>query len=466
MNPVVGGSFRESNSRPKLSVIGLGKLGSPMVAVFAHKGYDVLGLDVNPAFVSALNEGRAPVEEPGLQEMIDQNRERISATQDIRQLIHETDVTFIIVPTPSGPDAFFTNKFIVDAVHRVGSALRSKRGYHLVVVTSTVMPGSTDGEIRAALEMASGRVVGPDLGLCYNPEFIALGSVIRDMLRPDMILIGESDAKSGQILEDIYKTSTESNPEIHRMTSVNAELTKISVNTFVTTKISYANMISDMCDHLPGADADVVNRAVGADSRVGKKYLKSAVGYGGPCFPRDNKAFAALGRRLGARCDLAEATDAINDHQLDRMLEAIASNVADGATVAVLGLSYKPSTVVVEAAHGVLLAQRLCDAGYGVVVFDPLASNNAKGVLGTTVEFAATAEDAVRKAEVVAVMTPSPEYSALTSDHLAAENRTRVVIDPWRVISPEAAAVAQRYVVPGKSHMTVETTSEKRRLAA
>ena len=271
MKPALKIHSSEDTFRPKLSVIGLGKLGSPMVAVFAHKGFEVLGLDINSEFVAALNEGRAPVEEPGLQEMIDQNRDKISATQDIHQLVHETDVTFIIIPTPSVKDFFFTTKYVVEAIERVGTALRGKAGYHLVVVTSTVMPGSTDGEIRAALENASGRSVGPKLGLCYNPEFIALGSVIRDMLRPDMILIGESDTKAGQMLEDIYRSSTESNPEIHRMNSVNAELTKISVNTFVTTKISYANMISDMCDHLPGADAHVVNRAVGADSRVGQK---------------------------------------------------------------------------------------------------------------------------------------------------------------------------------------------------
>ena len=455
-----------STSRPKLSVIGLGKLGSPMVAVFAHKGFEVLGLDINRDFVTALNEGRAPVQEPGLQELIDQNRQRISATQDFHQAVNETDVTFIIVPTPSGKDYFFTNKYVVEAIQRVGTALRGKAGYHLVVVTSTVMPGSTDGEIRKALECASGRSVGPQLGLCYNPEFIALGSVVRDMLRPDMILIGESDVKAGQILEDIYKSSTESNPEIHRMNCVNAELTKISVNTYVTTKISYANMISDMCDHLPGADAHVVNRAVGADSRVGKKYLKSAVGYGGPCFPRDNKAFAALGRRLGARCDLAEATDLINDHQLVRMMDAVEANLVQGGTVSVLGLSYKPHTGVVEAAHGVLLAERLAEAGHCVVVFDPLAASNAKTVLASTVDYATSVEEAVHRADVVVVMTPSPEYAAITGKHFIEGERKRIVIDPWNIISPDAAAFAQRHVIPGVSPAEVTPVKQNRRMAA
>ncbi len=431
----------------RFSIIGLGKLGSPMAAVFAHKGFQVIGLDINPAFVAALAEGRAPVDETGLQPMIDQNRERIRATTNYKTAIHESDVTFVIVPTPSGPDLFFTNKFVIEAMQNIGAALRSKSGYHLVVVTSTVMPGSTGGVIQEALEAASGRKVGPDMGLAYNPEFIALGSVVRDMLRPDMILIGESDPKAGQILEDIYKRSTDTNPEIHRMSFVNAELTKISVNTFVTTKISYANMIADMCDRLPGADADVVNAAVGADSRIGRKYLKSAIGYGGPCFPRDNKAFAALGRKLGARSDLAEATDRINDHQLARLQGAVEASASPGQRVAVIGLSYKPETAVIEAAQGVMLAKILADAGYKVSIYDPLAGAAASAQLGASVTLAASANDAARAADVIVITTPWAEFKTL--DVAAISGKT--VIDPWRVLGSDAAAAAKRHVVPGKS---------------
>ncbi|MGH8610854.1 MAG: UDP-glucose dehydrogenase family protein [Gammaproteobacteria bacterium] len=435
---------------PRLSIIGLGKLGSPMVAVFAHKGFQVIGLDINHKFVAALAEGRAPVEETGLQQLIDQSRDRIHATTNYEVAVQESDITFIIVPTPSGPDRFFTNKYVVDAVTRIGEALQKKSEYHLVVVASTVMPGSTGGEIRVALEAASGRRVGPTLGLCYSPEFIALGSIIHDLLLPDMILIGESDAKAGQILEDIYRRSTDSGPEIHRMNFVNAELTKISVNTYVTTKISYANMIGEICDHLPGADADIVNLAVGADSRIGRKYLQSAVGYGGPCFRRDNKAFAALGHKLGVRCDLAEATDRINDHQLARLQGAVEASASPGQTVAVLGLSYKPGTNVVEEAQGVMLAKLLADRGYRVVVFDPLASGNARAVLGARAAIAPSAPAAVRGADVVVISTPCKEFKSLRPEDVSEGPRPRTIIDPWRVLSAETAARVVRYVVLGK----------------
>ena len=198
--------------------------------------------------------------------------------------------------------------------------------------------------------------------------------MVRDLLHPDMVLIGECDSKRpGDMLEYIYRRSAESNPEFQRMNWVNAELCKIAVNTYVTTKISYANMIAEMCDRLAGADADVVTSALGADSRIGKKYIKGAVGYGGPCFPRDNKAFAALGRRLGMKADLAEATDAINDRQTDRLRQAIEKCSPAGGRVAILGLSYKPNTEVIEESQGFALALALLEKGFRVVVSDPEA---------------------------------------------------------------------------------------------
>src|SRR5687768_10090998 len=232
----------------KISVIGLGKLGSPLSAVLASKGFSIVGTDLHQPYVDSINAGQAPVDEPRLQELIEANRDRLRATMDAAAAVAKTDVTFIIVPTPSDDSGRFRNSHILTAMEAIGAGLRKKNGYHVVVITSTVMPGSTGGEIRAALEVASGRRVGEQLGLCYNPEFIALGSVVRDMLSPDVILIGQSDVKAGDVLESIYDKACENKPVIQRMSFVNAELTKIAVNTFVTTKISYANMLAGLCD--------------------------------------------------------------------------------------------------------------------------------------------------------------------------------------------------------------------------
>src|SRR5438132_560206 len=230
----------------KLSIIGLGKLGAPMAAVMAEKGHNVIGVDVSPAFVSAINQGKAPVSEPGLEDLVRKNRPRLSATLDCEQAVAASDVTFIIVPTPSEPDGTFSLRHVLPASEFIGRALRRKKSYHLVVLSSTVMPCTTGGELLPVLESVSGKQCGVDFGLCYNPEFIALGSVIHDMLHPDLVLIGEFDRRSGDILVNLYYSLCESRPTIARMNFVNAELTKLSVNTFVTTKISYANMLAQV----------------------------------------------------------------------------------------------------------------------------------------------------------------------------------------------------------------------------
>ena len=433
----------------KISVIGLGKLGAPLAAVLASKGFRVVGTDVNASVVDAINAGRTPIDVPRVQELIDENRDRLHATTDVAKAVAESDVTFVIVPTPSDTAGRFSNTFVLNAMTTIGAGLRRKTGYHVVVVTSTVMPGSTGGEIRAALEAHSGRAVGPSLGLCYNPEFIALGSVVRDMLTPDMILIGESDAKAGDTLERIYDKSCDNKPLVRRMNFVNAELTKISVNTYVTTKISYANMLADICDRIPGADVEVVTQAIGCDSRIGVKYLRGAIGYGGPCFPRDNVAFAALARSIGARAELAEATDTLNRYQIERVLGAIQARHPGTGAIGVLGLAYKPDTSVVEQSQGLELVERLLEDGQDVVAFDPRALASAQASIRQPFQAAASAEACVRAASLVVVMTPWPEFRAVPAEAFTRSPRL-TVIDCWRLLSREEIGAVADVVYLGR----------------
>ena len=437
----------------KISVVGLGKLGAPLAAVFASKGFDVVGVDLNPTYVDAINAGKPPVDEPRLQELIEASRTRLRGTLDIAEAVASTDATFVIVPTPTDATGRFSNAAVLAAMEAVGRALRHKTQYHLVVMTSTVMPGSTGGEIREALERHAERPVGPRLGLCYNPEFIALGSVVRDMLRPDMILIGESDAKAGDLLESIYADSCDNEPIIQRMNFVNAELTKIAVNTFVTTKISYANMLADICDRLPGADVNVVTQAVGADSRIGVKYLRGATGYGGPCFPRDNVAFSALARSLGARADLAEATDAVNRYQVERLLGAVEARLNGSGPVGVLGLSYKPDTAVIEESQGVALVNRLVELGHRVIAYDPKALPAAHAALCRSFDAAASAADCVRRSSLVVVTTAWAEFADLPTDAFERPTGRVTVIDCWRITPKTLANVADVvYLGQGARH--------------
>jgi UDPglucose 6-dehydrogenase len=420
-----------------------------MAAVFADKGHTVVGVDVDPNAVSAINEGRAPVSEPGLQGYIERNRNALSATSDCQQAVLETDITFIIVPTPSQPDGTFTMKNVAETAKPIGRALRQKRGYHLVVLSSTVMPGSTEGQLLAALEEYSGKSCGPDFGLCYNPEFIALGSVIHDMLNPDIVLIGESDDRAGSMLAALQRGVCDNDASIQRMNFVNAELTKLSVNTFVTTKISYANMLAEICERLPGADVDVVTSALGLDSRIGRKYLKGALGYGGPCFPRDNLAFAALGRQQDVEATLAEATDRVNRRQPARLVDLVLKHLPPGGSVGVLGLAYKPDTCVSEQSQGLLLAEQLVKKNVPVVVYDPEALENARRVLGDKVAYANSAEECAGQVQVLVIATPWEPFKRLRPEHLAGHGRSVTVVDCWRILAPEKFQRATNYILLG-----------------
>jgi UDPglucose 6-dehydrogenase len=417
----------------RVAVVGLGKLGAPLAAVLASKGNDVVGVDVNQKTVELVNSGRAPVEEPGLQDLIRASRDRLSATTEISAAA-DADASILLVPTPSNERGAFSNDYLLAAIEEIGRALTDLSDYHVVVVGSTVMPGSCDGEIRETLERASSRVVGETLGLCYSPEFIALGNVIHDMLEPDMVLVGASDARAGDVAERLYRGMVDNDPPFRRMSLVNAELTKIAVNTYVTMKISYANALADICERLPGADVDAVTDALGLDTRIGRKYLRGAIAYGGPCFPRDNKAFATLTRDLGAEPLLAEATDAVNIAQTDRLARIVQSQLPDGGAVGILGLSYKPDTSVIEESAGVALGRILVEAGYNVHIYDPVATDAALAALGDAAHGAASAREVLDQSDVVVITTPWPEFADLP---LADESARPVVIDCWGIVPAE-----------------------------
>jgi UDPglucose 6-dehydrogenase len=272
------------------------------------------------------------------------------------------------------------------------------------------------------------------------------------MFYPDSILVGQADKKAGDMLETIYRQMCVKNPPVQRMNLVSAELTKISVNTYVTTKISYANMLADLCDRLPGADVDVVTKALGADTRIGAKYLKGAMGYGGPCFPRDNVAFAALARKIGARADVAEATDRINNHQIERVSGLVAKFTKAGTRIALLGLSYKPNTPVVEESHSVKIAAKLADAGYVVTVHDPLAQDAALAVLGDKVVGASSLDSAVRDCDLLIVGTGWPEYKAIDPVWCKRNGQRLTVLDLWRTLPADKFADVADVLYLGSGH--------------
>ncbi len=408
-----------------------------MVAGIAKRGINVIGVDIDARAINAVSAGRAPVRETDLDTTIRTHRLRIRATGRFEQAVQESEISFVVVPTPSDGRGAFSLKHASAAFREIGRALKNKSAYHLVVLTSTVLPGSMRYGLIPLLEQESGKRAGEGFGVCYSPEFIALGSVIRDFLNPDFTLVGELDARSGDLLEAAYTRIVENDAPCKRMSLENAELAKTALNAYVTMKISFANMLADLCERIPGGDIDVVTDALGTDRRIGSRYLKGAIGYGGPCFPRDNVALGFISRALGTRAPLAEMTDAINRGLPGRSVERLRTLLKPGQIVGVLGLAYKPYSEVVEESQGLALARAFATDGFRVVAYDPLASLPVDDPLHAQVECAASVRECLEQADAVFITTPDPVFAALKAADFNRGGRRRTVVDFWRLLERE-----------------------------
>jgi UDPglucose 6-dehydrogenase len=353
----------------KIAVVGLGKLGLPLAALFANAGHKVKAYDASEKLMYDLNNERFFSTEPGLMNLLSAGKHSLEYCFSLSQATAEVDVIFIIVPTPSRDDGWFSNRAILDVLENLNSENFSNRKV-VIDVVSTVMPGSCLGEIRLALESRLGQKLGASLGLCYNPEFIALGSVVENMQKPDMHLLGQSDTWAGDVIEEILSSVVTKQVPCRRMGLTEAELVKIAVNNFVTMKISYANLLFQAAISLGEVDIDIVTDAIGLDSRIGGKYLKGAAPYGGPCFPRDTRALTALYDQIGVPADLSKATENVNNSHVSFVGEFVSDTVGIAKTIGLIGISYKQGTPVVEESPGIAIARDLISKGFNLVIWD------------------------------------------------------------------------------------------------
>lgn len=416
----------------KLSVIGLGKLGICTAVCFASKGYDVVGVDINEHYVAAINNGIAPLHEPRLQELLDQSKGRLRATLRYEDAIEHSTITFLIVPTPSLPSGHFSDQYLKDALKPLAEALKNKTGFHTFVITSTVSPGTINNVLIPCIEQHSGKSLHQGFGIAYNPEFIALGSVITDFLKPDMVLIGESEQRVGEELQKIYHRVCENKPYIARMSLISAEIAKISLNSYVTMKISFANTLANICGEIPAANVDDITTALGADKRISPYYLKGGLGFGGPCFPRDNRAFSAFAADFNVDAKLAKATDQINLNQHKRLFDYVYKICREHkvATVSVLGLAYKSNTPVIEESSSVKLIEQLLQAHMNVVVYDSLAMENARSAFGDRITYAQSVKECFMASPVCVFGTVDLGWASINHSYIV--HHPTVIIDCWR----------------------------------
>ena len=406
----------------KVSIIGTGYVGLVTGACLAEKGHQLTCVDINPDRVAALNRAEAPIYEAGLEDLLREHVGKgLSATTDLASAVLNTELTLIAVGTPfNGKEIDLTA--VLGATKQIGAALKQKSSYHLVVVKSTVVPGTTDQHVLPALEASSGKKAGKDFGVGMNPEFLSEGEAVNDFLFPDRIVLGGIDARSTDVLEDLYRPFPSDVPRL-RMNTRTAEMIKYASNSLLAALISFTNELANLGSALGGIDTTEVMRGVHLSMYFRSRnkeglppitsFLKAGCGFGGSCLPKDVSALIAHGQKAGTSMRVLESVIRTNEEQPKRTVGLLKKHWPNlkGVRVAVLGLSFKPETSDVRESPAFPIMRELLDAGAVVKAFDPVAKHEAQKTFPEAkVNYCDSLEAALADIDAVIVVTPWKEF--------------------------------------------------------
>lgn len=440
--------------KERISIIGTGHVGLVTAICFANKGYNVITSTRNAEKAKLLSKGIPPFHEEGLEGSLKSaiSSGKLSITLSRDEAVAGSDVTFITVATPSKPDGSIDLSFTKEASLDIGKALGKKAAHHLVVMKSTVIPGTVEGVVKPAIEKASGKKAGIDFGLCTNPEFLREGSAVYDTLHPDRVVIGELDGKSGETLEELYRGFYGKDlPPVVRTNIPTAEMIKYASNAFLATKISFINQIANLCELVPGVDVRDVAKGVGLDHRINPKFLRAGAGFGGSCFPKDVKALIDFAKGMDYDPALLRDVLSVNEEQANHVVDMLKERLAslDGKRIAILGLAFKPGTDDMREAPSIRIINRILSEGAEVVAYDPIAIENAKRVLGDKVTYATSAEECLEGTEGCIVVTEWDEFKRIDPERFKELMKRPVVIDARRIYDPEKFSKVVDYSAVG-----------------
>ena len=429
----------------RVAIVGMGYVGIVTGVCLAEKGHEVTCIDLDEEKVAAANEGRAPIFEAELDELLVRNvGRRFRADTDLRSAVSTADVTMIAVGTPfDGTEIDLTT--VTSAAVAIGQVLRSTSGYPVVVVKSTVVPGSTLNVVLPALEQASGKRAGVDFGLGVNPEFLTEGRAVRDFMHPDRLVLGSVDQRTADVLEQVYAGF----PDVPRVrtTPTTAETIKYASNALLATMISFSNELADLCTAV--GDVDTVDVMRGLHSSMyltveGRpapitSFLEAGCGFGGSCLPKDARALVAHGEELGRPMQVLKAVLAVNANRPDEIVRLVEKHVPSlsGARVTVLGLAFKPDTDDIRESPAIPIVERLIAGGAMVRVHDPVVAELPASLLHTGASLSNDLSAVLAGAQVVVLVTRWPEYEETLPTALTALDDPPVLVDGRRVIPPE-----------------------------
>lgn len=409
----------------KICVIGSGYVGLVAGACFAETGNSVICVDKDPVKINGLKAGKIPIYEPGLEDLIIRNtREgRLTFTTDLPTAVKASLVNFIAVGTPSDEDGSADLTHVLDVATAIGQTMDS---YKIIVDKSTVPVGTAD-RVRERVAQATDY----EFDVVSNPEFLKEGSAIDDFLKPERVVIGTDNVRVAEIMKELYAPFVRTGNPIIVMDVKSAEMTKYAANAMLATRISFMNEFARLCERV-GANISDVRRGIASDSRIGKQFLFPGVGYGGSCFPKDVKAIIRTAREYGMTMEILESVEEVNEtqkrHLVNRVTQVFGEDLK-GLTFAVWGLSFKPRTDDMREAPSLVIVRELLSRGAGVRVFDPIAMDEARRHLGSSVEYATGSYDCLNSAHGLIVVTEWSEFRNPDFERMAELLKRKLIFD-------------------------------------
>jgi UDPglucose 6-dehydrogenase len=419
----------------------MGYVGLCTAATFASRSFRTVGIDIDQERIQQIRKGKAPFHEPQLDSILEKavKTKTLDATTDI-SAARDTRITFVTVGTPSKSDGSIDLTFLKSAIIDLGRALYGKVGYHLVVVKSTVIPGTTSGIVKPILEHFTKTKVGTKVGLCANPEFLKEGTAINDALHPDKIVIGAGDKKSADKITELYELFYRGDlPPVILTSPESAELIKYASNAFLATKISFINTIANIAQKTPGVDVGTIAQAIGLDPRIGELFLKAGPGYGGSCFHKDLQALINYSKKKGYNPVLFRATEETNEKQATKvvsMAEKLLGSLSN-KKIAVLGLAFKKDTDDIREAASIRVINQLKKKSAKVIAYDPMAIPNTKRHLSDQISYAENPQSALKGADCAIIMTEWDEFQELKPKDFRAYMKNPNVVDARRIYDAE-----------------------------
>lgn len=412
-----------------IAIVGTGYVGLVSGTCFAEMGATVTCVDVDANKINKLKNGEMPIYEPGLEELVKRNVSygRLHFTTDLTEVLDDVEVVFSAVGTPPDEDGSADLKYVLTVARQFGRNINK----YTILVTKSTVPVGTARKVKAAIqEELDKRGVQVPFDVASNPEFLKEGAAIKDFMSPDRVVIGVESKKAEEVMTKLYHPFLLQNFRVFFMDIPSAEMTKYAANAMLATRISFMNDIANLCERV-GANVDQVRRGIGADARIGQKFLYAGCGYGGSCFPKDVKALVHTGIDNGYHMEVIEAVERVNERQksivFDKLMKIMPS--VEGKTIALLGLAFKPETDDMREAPALTVIEKLLKAGAKVRVFDPTAMTECKRRIGDTVTYTENLYDCADGADALLLMTEWRQFRLPTWNVITKVMPGRVIID-------------------------------------